>query len=275
MPDDLDLVLAAVRKARASRPRREDAALVDDRHGCSCSSRIMHSRVQRFAQLVEHALQIRRQLARELHPPSSAGWVNTSRAAWRNGRSRCVHRRAGRPARADGRRRTANRRRSDGRWRSGGRGSDACGRCESPRRASVSDAAEMFGADDARDRFAAAARARRHLLAIRRVAPDRRVDPASGLHLAPRRARCIPSRPRGRGTAARAPRAPRRSSQRPSGPRCRDRADARCPAASRRRCRSDRHVMEQRVHERAARVAGRRMHDHARRLVDDDEVRSW
>ena len=31
-------------------------------------------------------------------------------------------------------------------------------------------------------------------------------------------------------------------------------------------------VMEQRVDQRAARVPGRRMHDHARRLVDDDEV---
>ena len=31
-------------------------------------------------------------------------------------------------------------------------------------------------------------------------------------------------------------------------------------------------VMQQRVDERAARVPGRRVHDHARRLVDDDEV---
>ena len=32
-------------------------------------------------------------------------------------------------------------------------------------------------------------------------------------------------------------------------------------------------VVEQRVDQRSARVAGRRMHDHAGRLVDDDEVR--
>ena len=31
-------------------------------------------------------------------------------------------------------------------------------------------------------------------------------------------------------------------------------------------------VMEQRVHERAARVAGRRVHHHARRFIDDDQV---
>jgi len=46
-------------------------------------------------------------------------------------------------------------------------------------------AAQVLGADDPRDRFAAAPRARRHFLAVHRVAANRRVDPPSGLHFAP------------------------------------------------------------------------------------------
>ena len=61
------------------------------------------------------------------------------------------------------------------------------------------------------------------------IAADRRVDAAAGHAPRPRPARCIPSRPRDRETAAPAPRAPRRAWRRPSAPTCRDRAGARCP----------------------------------------------
>ncbi len=44
---------------------------------------------------------------------------------------------------------------------------------------------EMFGSNDPRHRLAASSRARRHLLSIARIAPDRRVDPSSRLHDAP------------------------------------------------------------------------------------------
>ena len=46
-------------------------------------------------------------------------------------------------------------------------------------------AAQVLGANDPRDRFAAASRTRRHFLAVHRVAANRRVDPPSGLYLAP------------------------------------------------------------------------------------------
>ena len=97
------------------------------------------------------------------------------------------------------------------------------GRCASPPRGCA-----------ARGRFA------RHLLPVR---SDRgRSARRCGGRPAPRPtpARGIPSRLRARETGAPAPRAPRRAWRRPSGPTCRGRADARCPAASRRRCRSDR-----------------------------------
>src|SRR4051794_28548395 len=49
-------------------------------------------------------------------------------------------------------------------------------------------APEVLGANDAGDRFPAAADARRlgrHLLAVPRISPDRDVDPPAGHHLAP------------------------------------------------------------------------------------------
>ena len=76
------------------------------------------------------------------------------------------------------------------------------------------------------------ARAARHLLPVARVAADGRVDAAARLHQRPRRARRTPSRPRGRGTAARAPGARRRAWRPPSRPTCRGRGDARCPGRS-------------------------------------------
>src|SRR5258705_12664457 len=46
-------------------------------------------------------------------------------------------------------------------------------------------ATQVLGANDPRDRFAAAPCTRRHFLAVHRVAANRRVDPPSGLHFAP------------------------------------------------------------------------------------------
>ena len=133
----------------------------------------------------------------------------------------------------------------------------------------------MLGADDPRHRFAAAARARRHLLAVRRIAADRRVDAASGLHHAPderevflldfaivKLARQLLVRRVVLGHDHQA----RRAAVEPmhdAGPLLA--ADAAQVVD----------VMEQRVDQRAAGVSGGRMHDHARRLVDDDEVASW
>ena len=90
-------------------------------------------------------------------------------------------------------------------------------------------AAEVLGADDPRHRLAAAPRARRHLLPVRRDRGRSARRSAARPAPRPRPARCIPSRPRGRETGAPAPRAPRRAWRPPSAPTCRDRADARCP----------------------------------------------
>ena len=89
----------------------------------------------------------------------------------------------------------------------------------------------------------------------------------------PRPARRTPFRPRDRETAAPAPRAPRRAWRPPSAPTCRGRADARCPGRfsppmplrSSTWCSSA-------LTSVPLGMAGRRMHDHPRRLVDDDEV---
>jgi hypothetical protein len=53
---------------------------------------------------------------------------------------------------------------------------DACERQHTP---------EVLGVNDARHRFARAARPRRHLLAVRRITADRRVDAPARHHLAP------------------------------------------------------------------------------------------
>ena len=137
-------------------------------------------------------------------------------------------------------------------------------------------AAEVLGADDARDRRAAAARARRlrrHLLPVRRIAADRRVDAASGQHLAPDE-REVFLLDLAVGELARQllvrrvvlgdDHQPRRAAVEPM-------HDARALLAADAAQIVD--VMQQRVDQRAARVAGRRMHDHPGRLVDDDEVR--
>src|SRR5438270_10936031 len=72
MPDDRDLVLTAVRKCSFSRLHAKHPAFVDGGHDDppECYTlRLVQLRVERLAQLVEDALQIRRQLASELHPP--------------------------------------------------------------------------------------------------------------------------------------------------------------------------------------------------------------
>ena len=131
----------------------------------------------------------------------------------------------------------------------------------------------MLGADDARDRFAAAPRARADIfLRFDRIAADRRVDPPAGLHLAPdqrdvflldlalvKLARQLLVRGVVLG-----------DDHQPGGAAVEPVHDAGPLFAADAAQIVD--VVEQRVHQRAARVPGGRMHDHARRLVDDDEV---
>ena len=113
-----------------------------------------------------------------------------------------------------------------------------------------------------------------HALAIARVPSDRALDAPLVLRQARRaRTRCRGARWCGRGTASRARGGRRRSSPRPSRPTCRDRGDARCPAARRRRCQRDRAVVEQRVHQRSSGVPRRRMHHQAGRLVEQRAAR--
>ena len=132
---------------------------------------------------------------------------------------------------------------------------------------------ELLGADDARHRLAAAPRARRHLLPVGRIAADRRVDPASRLHHAPDQRDvflldlAIVKLPREllvRGVVLGDDHQPRRAAIEPM-------HDARPLFAADAAQIVD--VMEQRVDERAARVARGGMHDHPGRLVDDDRGR--
>ena len=104
--------------------------------------------------------------------------------------------------------------------------------------------------------------------------PHRRRDPVR-----PRSARCIRARTaacaRDRQTAPRARDAPRRSSPPPASPTCPCRAGARCPAARRRRCPrgSSPQCAISALTSVPRALPGAGMHDQARRLVDDDEVR--
>ena len=172
---------------------------------------------------------------------------------------------------AGGRRRTSSRRRSGGRSRSGGRESGACGRSRSRPAA----ARRRAGARACVTRVTASARAAPAPTSSA-DRPDRvRSARRSGARPAPRptRARCIPFRPRDRGTAAPAPGARHRSWRPPSRPTCRDRAGARCPGRS-----SPPMPLRSSTWWSSAltsvprRMARRRMHDHPGRLVDDDEV---
>ena len=131
---------------------------------------------------------------------------------------------------------------------------------------------DPLGADDARHGFAAAPRARRHLLPIRRVAADRRVDPPPGVDLAPHERDVLLldlafaklSRELFvRGVVLGHHHQAGRAAVEPMD-------DARPLLAADAAEIVD--VVEQRIDERAARVAGGGMDDHARRLVDDDEI---
>ena len=132
---------------------------------------------------------------------------------------------------------------------------------------------EVLGADDPRHGFPAAPGSRRHLLPVARIAPDRRIDAPSRLHHAPDERdvflldlaivklprqffvrRVVLGDDHQAGRAAIEPM-----------------HDARPLLAA--DAAQIVNLMEERVHQRAARVPGRRVNDHARRLVDDDEVR--
>ena len=169
----------------------------------------------------------------------SAGCVNTSRAACRNGRSRCVDRAqvAGHAPVDAAVERVADDRMADRAQvhanlvRAAGVNRDLRQRQRRPK-------------CSARTMRVTAARLRRAradiFFRLAGIAADRRVDPAAGLHLAPDERDVFLLDLAIVRTAAPAPRAPRRAWRRPSAPTCRGRADARCRAASRRRCRSDR-----------------------------------
>ena len=113
----------------------------------------------------------------------------------------------------------------------------------------------------------------RHLLPVAGIAADRRVDPPSRLHLAPDERDvllldfAIVKLPR------RAPRGRRRvfattiSPDVPRSSRCTMPGRFSPPMPLR-----SLDVVQQRVDERAGRMPRRRMDDHSRRLVDDDEV---
>ena len=135
-------------------------------------------------------------------------------------------------------------------------------------------ALEVARPRDARHRAPRAARAGRHLLPLLRIAADRRVDPLARPGPRPRRARRIPSRPRDRGTAATAPGAPRSflaTTIRPDVPR-----SSRCTMPGPQLAADAAQILDvvqQRVDERAAGCARRRVDDHPRRLVEHDDVR--
>ena len=130
----------------------------------------------------------------------------------------------------------------------------------------------MLRADDAGDRRAGAARAGGHLFPVRRIAADRRVDAAAGHDLAPDERDVLlldlailklPGELGVRGVVLGDDHQARRPAIEPvHDPRPLLAADAAEIV----------HVMEQRVDQRAGRMAGGRMHDHPGRLVDHDEV---
>ena len=135
--------------------------------------------------------------------------------------------------------------------------------------------AEVLGADDARHRGPGAAYPRRlgrHLLAVRRIAADRRVDPAAGHHFAPGEREIfllhltlgeLPRQLFVRPIVLRDDHQARRALVQPvhdAGPLFS--ADAAEIV----------HVVQQGVDQGAALVARRRVDHHARRLVDDDQI---
>ena len=133
-------------------------------------------------------------------------------------------------------------------------------------------APKVFGADDPRDRLAAPSGARRHFLAVHRVATDRRVDSASGLHLAPDERDvlfldlAVVKLP-GQLLVSHIVLGDHHDARRAA---IETVDDARPLLAADAAQIVD--MMQQGVDEGSARVPGGRMHDHASRLVDDDDI---
>ena len=168
----------------------------------------------------------------------------------------------------------ARRRRSGDRAPRGARGSGACGPSRAPpRRASPPRNARARARASAAARLAA--RARRHLLALGRVPADRRVDHgASSCAHDAAHDREIALRHRARvRTVGRGARARAACARSPSRPRCRDRADARCPAARASWPGSGPQRCSSAFTSVPCQRPGAGMHDHARRLVDRRSAR--
>ena len=230
-------------------------------------------------QLLEHALQVGGQRAREVQSPSVGGMRERQagrvqerplevrhrpEVAWHTPMHTAVERIAD-DRMADGAQVHANLVRAPGVNRDG---------------RERQQPAEVLRGDDARDRFAAAAHAvriarrlrGRHLLAVHGVASDGRVDAAPRHHLAPHQCDVLlfnlailklPGQRVVRGVVL-------GDDDQAGRPAIEAVHDARTFLAA--DAAQVVEVMEQRVDERAARVSGRRMHDHAGRLVDDGEI---
>ena len=131
---------------------------------------------------------------------------------------------------------------------------------------------DPIGPDDARHGFAASPRARRHLLSVRRVASDRRVDPPSRVDFAPDERDVLlldfPFAKLTRQLFMRRVvfRHDHQSGRSPIQPMDDTRPLLAADAAQ------IVDVVEQRVHERPARMTGRGMNDHAGGLVHHDEI---
>src|SRR5215471_9034236 len=243
----------------------------------TCSMSTANTRVEQtiamdlLRQLVEHALQIVRQRARELHLPlldgmrehESGGMQERTRQV-RDGAQIAGHTPVDAAVQGIADDWMADCAQMDADlMRASGMNRDVRQR---------EDDAELLGLDDARDRFAAAPGLRRHLLPVARVASDRLVDPSSRLNFSPDERDVflldfpivkLPRQLLVRGVVLRDDHQPRGAPIEPmddAGPLLS--ADAAQVAD----------VMEQRVHERAARMSGSGMDDHAGGLVDDDQV---
>ena len=249
MPDDVDGDLAAVRhphaiaidvktlpsKTRSVERRSASGSVV--RHPPSESRSVLGVRpLLLLCDLVEHRFRSGGSGDSNSSRRPSVGCVNASRAECRNGRSsRCTARRLCRDAPVH----AAVGRVADDRMADRAEvNADLVRAAGGDRDLEQRHALEVPREGDARHRAARPARARRHLLPVARIAPDRRVDAPPGLHHAPHERDVFLLDLAVAGTAATAPGARGRSSRPPSRPTCRDRAGARCPGAARRRRRS-------------------------------------
>ena len=225
--------------------------------------------VPRF-DVVDHGLQVGRQRRVEVDPAAVAGWVNDSRAECRNGRSSRItaRRSVGDAAVHAAVHRVADDRMADGvevhadLMRAAGR----------DRHLQQRHARKVPRPGHPRHGAAGAPRPRRHLLPLLRVAADRLVDPLARLDHAPHQRDVLlldlaivelPRQLLVRAVVLRHDHQPGRAAIEPMD-------DARPQLAADAAQILD--VVQQRVHQRARAVARRRMHDHARRLVEHDDV---